>query len=454
MLTTAATPSAAGAPHPGRELAEKLRMLSETLPSDQREALDTLVFKGLSAHDQLALVPPEALLSPSELADFNQAEERAQARAEISVSSLVVILKATRRCNLRCTYCRAWRPDDSADMSFGVLADICAQVLSLPGLRHVEFIWHGGEVTLLDRSFFLKAMVLQARFRRHGTQITNSIQTNGVRISGSLLDLYAHFGFSIGVSVDAPRVLQDSLRQNKAGRPTWERVRRTLTTLKERRLPLALLCVVGPQTRKLGARALLESLAELGIPNIGLLNMVPENGREAAAGPQDLIEWQDYLDFMAEVYTLWQEDYSQLMVLRELDDLHRAVQGGATSLCYFTQNCAAHYLTFEPDGHVASCDKYVGLQDHRFGSVAAGSLADILATSSNLAKARAGMDAENETMSRCKWFALCKGGCPHDRRLTRLRGTAWPDCCGYGPLLDHISSSLEKRSNLPERTGQ
>lgn len=55
-------------------------------------------------------------------------------------------------------------------MSFEVLAEIFAQTLSLPGLENVEFIWHGGEVTLLARDYFLKAMYLQAHLRQPGTR--------------------------------------------------------------------------------------------------------------------------------------------------------------------------------------------------------------------------------------------------------------------------------------------
>jgi uncharacterized protein len=46
-------------------------------------------------------------------------------------------------------------------------------------------------------------------------------------------------------------------------------------------------------------------------------------------------------------------------------------------------------------------------------------------------------------MTDCKYLPVCRGGCPHDRRLNRLHQPAWGErCCGLSPLLDEISSAL------------
>ncbi len=427
-------------PAESNALADALSKFSQALPDRDRAALDRLLFLGLPGHDQLKLVSPGAILAPGEIAAFDAAKARVEPNQNTKTHSLVVILKATRRCNLRCTYCRAWRNDDSHDMSFEVLAEVMAQTLALPRLKHVEFIWHGGEVTLLESAFFLKAMFLQSRLKQSGTRIHNSIQTNGVRISEPLLQLFQHYEFSVGVSIDAPRQLHDSLRLNKAGRPTWDKVRSGIEAMRAKELPLALLCVVGPKTVELGAEALLNDLVGLNVRDVGLLNMVPENGCECRAPADSFIEWREYLDFMAEVYTLWQSRFADRLVLRELDDLHRSLQGGQPTLCYFAGNCAGHYLTFEPDGRVAACDKYVGLPEFGFGSLKNRSLPDLFRVSGNLKSAKSDIEDGMSEMSGCPWYEVCQGGCPHDRRLTQAFGTAEPGCCGYAPLLEHIAT--------------
>ena len=80
-----------------------------------------------------------------------------------------LIVKATRLCNLRCHYCHDWRVGHDQVMPFEVMLSLIARALQEPGRHNVEFIWHGGETTLLPLSFYEKAIFLQSQFRRRRT---------------------------------------------------------------------------------------------------------------------------------------------------------------------------------------------------------------------------------------------------------------------------------------------
>ena len=69
---------------------------------------------------------------------------------------LALIVKATRLCNLRCSYCHDWRAGKNQTMGFSVMAKTIASALSDPENDAVEFIWHGGEPTVLPFSFYEK----------------------------------------------------------------------------------------------------------------------------------------------------------------------------------------------------------------------------------------------------------------------------------------------------------
>jgi len=146
------------------------------------------------------------------------------------------------------------------------------------------------------------------------------------------------------------------------------------------------------------------------------------------------------LAFVGEGAALGQAGVADRLVVRGRGDLQRALQGGRRALCYCAGNCAGHYLTFEPDGQVAACDKYVGLPEFTFGRLQSGALPELLARSPKLAAARAEIDRARSDVAQCRWFGICQGGCPHDRRLTQTLGTAAAGCCGYAPLLDHIAA--------------
>lgn len=53
-------------------------------------------------------LPAENILDESELSLFYSEKEKSYDASPIDANKLVVVLKATRLCNLRCTYCHSW----------------------------------------------------------------------------------------------------------------------------------------------------------------------------------------------------------------------------------------------------------------------------------------------------------------------------------------------------------
>src|SRR5262245_45276400 len=95
---------------------------------------------------------------------------------------LGLIVKATRLCNLRCAYCHDWRAGAGQTIPFEILARMTASALRDSSADEVDFIWHGGEPTVLRTSFYEKALYVQSQFQRPGQRVRNSLQTNGTRV--------------------------------------------------------------------------------------------------------------------------------------------------------------------------------------------------------------------------------------------------------------------------------
>src|SRR5437016_9665987 len=117
-------------------------------------------------------------------------------------SRLVLIVKATRHCNLRCAYCHDWRVGSGQRMTFEVVAQMTRAALRGSDHDSVDFIWHGGEPTVLPLSFYEKALYVQSRFRRPGQVVLNSVQTNGTRITPEWARFWAMNGFTVSISLD------------------------------------------------------------------------------------------------------------------------------------------------------------------------------------------------------------------------------------------------------------
>ena len=110
----------------------------------------------------------------------------------------------------------------------------------------------------------------------------------------------------------------------------------------------------------------------------------------------------------------------------------------------FAGDCFGTYLTVEPTGEVAACDKYIEDDDYRFGHVLETGL-----TGAQLSERLAALRAENaravDRMRACRWFGICHGGCPHDRYTGERRLPGYDGrCCGLAPLLDEMATTLER----------
>src|SRR2546427_4314675 len=73
----------------------------------------------------------------------------ADAPTTIQHQRLCLIVKATRLCNLRCSYCTFWREGPNQVMPLVVLAKATREALSLPQVKQGDFVWHGRGATLL-----------------------------------------------------------------------------------------------------------------------------------------------------------------------------------------------------------------------------------------------------------------------------------------------------------------
>jgi uncharacterized protein len=362
-----------------------------------------------------------------------------------------VIVKATRLCNLRCTYCNYWREGPNQIMRFRLLAQLMRDAVADPGVRDVEFIWHGGEPTLLPVGFYRKALWLQEQFRQPGQVIRNRMQTNATRIPPEFLEMWRRYRFIVGVSLDGPPEIHDRRRIDKVGRPTSAAVRAGLVQLREAGIDPRILMVCDRTVVGAGAPRVLEHLLEIGVTRVGLLNVVPD--WNAGDEPGDAyLPFPDYLRFLDEMFHLWWPQHRDAIVLRELATLAGQIAGREPALCNFQGGCFGRIFTVEPTGEVAACDRFVGDPVHQYGTLGGlerRTLQDLV-RGPMLAQMSAANDAEVARLTSCEWFAVCIGGCPHDRELVDRYEREVPDgCCGLAPLLASMRDHMVATGSMP-----
>lgn len=355
-----------------------------------------------------------------------------------------LIIKATRLCNLRCSYCNDWRVGRDHTMTFDVMVAMTAKALGDPLHDSLDFIWHGGEPTLLGRAFFEKAIHAQARLRRPGQAITNSIQTNATVVDAELAAFCRANQIAVSVSLDGPAHLHDAQRAHISGRSSFDEVRRGIAVLRRHGIPVSALLVVDRPTLCLGPEVVFDFLVNQDIKSFGFLAAKPKNTPDAPrATPADhYVRPAEMEKFLSRLFDLWVAHNDPGLRIREFDAILKRVLGRPAATCVLAGECFGRYFMIEPSGDVAHCDLFLGDPAYTLGNIVTHTFSEFRSGAA-LASARERNRSAIEAMRGCHNFPVCNGWCPHER-YTALRHDPdySPGCCGLSGLIDHIRSQV------------
>jgi uncharacterized protein len=361
-------------------------------------------------------------------------------------TTLNLILKTTRKCNLRCSYCHDWR-SRGRPMEFEVLANVVAKALGEPGRRVANFIWHGGEPLVLGQDYFRRAMSLQAHFLQKGQFVINSLQTNGTLLTDDWCDFFARNNFTIGVSIDGPRQIHDLNRSYANGRSSFNDVVAALDMLRRHDVNFGVLLVLNSNTARLTPAEIFDFVVDgLGVKSFSFLPAVPDNIPGEASGERETSDYfpmEDYDAFMRAIFDHWYALDDPDIKLRELEGLVRGVMGGNPQVCTLAGNCIGENYHIEADGTIYHCDKYVGDPAYRLGNILTDDFVS-LRQGERFHAILAEEEARQVTLRKCPDHGVCHGGCPHDRYIAAKYDPGFDGtCCGQSGLIGHIRQTVE-----------
>lgn len=420
----------------------KLTDAADALPPAERSLVMSALLPQLDAGDRLRVeVPEEDLITPAELALVDHLDESLE-RPTVVSRALTLIVKGTRLCNLRCSYCNDWRAGPNQSMKLPVLAHLTARALRESNPAVVDFVWHGGETTMMPRRFYQQALYLQSRFSRPGQVVRNELQTNATRITPEWAQFFADYGFSIGVSLDGPPDLHDRHRRYVSGKGSSADVMRGIETLRDHGVEPSVLMVIDEDAYRLGARAIFDFFLTAGIPRFGLLAAKPSNQPNATAGTptEHYVDPERFNTFLAQMYDIWEAHGDPNIQIRELEVLRNRIARTSHQPCTLAGNCLGSYFLVEPHGEVAHCDLFLGDPAYTLGNILTCGFQDIRGSEPMAALQNANR-AALERMRSCEHFDICNGWCPHERYTSaRHNDRHRDDCCGLNPLITHLQT--------------
>jgi len=423
-------------------LAESLSEYALTLPEREKRVVFEMLLRAMEPLDRFLYLRMSDLLNPDEEVLLHSLQNNPTRTQHPATADLSLIIKTTRRCTLRCVYCHDWRSNRNQVMSFTVMARMIASALAEH--KHVRFIWHGGEPTLLPISFYEKALLVQAHLRRPQQEIGNSFQTNATRLTPAWARFFRANNIQVGISIDGPAFLHNSHRSYRSGKGSYQDVMRGLSLLKKHQVQFSGLVVVDERTLDFGAQRLLDFLVGKGIRSFGLLPAKPKNEPRAKRGTKTshYIEPTRMNSFLMDLYDAWLSRGDKNVKIRELEALKAQIKGVSARSCTLSGECWGRYYTIEPDGNVAVCDVFSGDPRYNLGNIMNDSFTEI-ANSAGMLQLKKEHRDTTEAMKGCPEFPVCKGWCPHERYVsTRHNKSHRNDCCGLRDLIVHIRNRM------------
>ena len=319
-------------------------------------------------------------------------------------------------CNLDCAYCyyrqslegtRVRRRIDER-----VLDSFLRQYMDHVADVHVAGLsWQGGEPTLAGIEFFERAVALEAKYAAPATTIGNALQTNAVLLDDRWGEFLRQYDFLVGVSLDGPQDVHDSVRRDRGGHGSFQRVMAGIDVLRRHGVDFNILCVVGPHN--VGrVHDLMRFFRGEGFSYLQLIPAMDFQSVEPDAPPSYLITAEDYGGFLVDLFDEWYQGGFPKTSVRTFDAVLQSFLGIPNDLCVYGEQCDAG-IVVEYNGDIYPCDFYVS-DAWRLGNVMDEPLETILSKPERADFVSRKQDLPSQCRA-CQWRILCHGGCPRNR---------------------------------------
>lgn len=377
-------------------------------------------------------------------------------------------------CNLNCEYCfylekqALFGPGEQYRMPDKVLSAFIAGYVSSQPTPVVEFVWQGGEPTLLGVDFFKRVVKLQKPFAGLKT-ITNSLQTNGTLLTEKWCRFLKKNNFMVGLSLDGPQEIHDRYRCDRKGNGSFDKVMRGLRLLQEHEVAYNVLACVARET----ARQPLEVYRFFKEQGVEFIQFVPLIERLPAAAEQslglnlagpavldreelntDVTPWtvvpEDYGEFLIATYEEWVRNDVGTTFVMNFEWALNAWIGNPSPVCVHATQCGRS-LVIEHNGDVYACDHSVYPQ-YRLGNIATDALNEMAQRSLRSGFGVAKESALPRRCRECDVLKACQGGCPNHRFAMNYYNEPGLHylCEGYKKFFLHIRKYLHAMTQLLE----
>lgn len=377
-------------------------------------------------------------------------------------------------CNLNCEYCFYLEKQALFDnakshrMSDKVLQAYISKYITSQPAPVVEFVWQGGEPTLLGIDFFKKVIEYQRPYADSRT-IVNSLQTNGTLLTDKWCEFLKDHNFLVGISIDGPEDIHNQYRKYANGRKSFDTVKRGLRLLQKHGVDYNVMACVARETadRPLDVYRFFKDENVNFIQFFPIVERMPDACAEQKgmrlAMPSSLdkeeentqvtpwsVEPEAYGDFLIAVFDEWVRNDVGTTTVMNFEWALNSWIGNSSPVCIFAKQCGRS-IVMEHNGDMYACDHCVYPQ-YKLGNIL---LDDPMEAVERSLSTGFGVNKEAQLprwCKECEVLKACYGGCPKHR----FAKTPYDEpglhylCQGYKKYFKYIRKYLKVMTQLIE----
>lgn len=340
-----------------------------------------------------------------------------------------ISLNVAQACNMSCHYCYADEGKFGGGarmMSAEVARASVDRLFAESGPRESLLVGFMGGEPLLNREVVREATHYATRqAEATGKLVRFSITTNATLLRREDVELFRAYPFSVQISLDGGRELNDALRPMRDGRGSYERVVAALSLFEQFGRPRHLSARVTVTPRSGDLLPILDHLISLGFDDVGFAPVLVSPASAYAFAPDDftlLLERMKACGRKALGELLAGREYPFGNFITAMQELHRGSH--RPHPC----GAGAGYLSANAEGELFACHRLIDDSEFAMGSAQEGT--DKQARDAHLRRSHVDL---MEPCRGCWARYLCGGGCYHEVRsrgriaCDYIRG--WLDFC-------------------------
>jgi uncharacterized protein len=363
-------------------------------------------------------------------------------------------------CNLRCDYCFFLKkeklyPGSAFRMPDKVHEVYIRQLLEAHDVPEVTIAWQGGEPTLMGLDFFRRSVQLQEKYRKPGTRIENTFQTNGILLDDEWCQFFHENRFLIGLSLDGPKELHDAYRRDRGGHGTFDRVVKAARLLQKHKVEFNILCTVNSKNADHPLEVYRFFRDEL---DAHYIQFIPIVERDNESGYQEgnkvtdrSVRPDQWGRFLIEIFDEWvTRDVGKTFVLN-FDGALAGWLDMAGTVCIFGPTCGLG-MALEHNGDLYSCDHFVE-PNYYLGNILKTPMIELVASDKQRKFGRDKKDTLPRSCRECDVVHICNGECPKNRFVETPDGEPALNylCEGYKAFFKHADHEMKIMAGLIRR---